>query len=86
VFHACNPSYSRGRDQKNLGLRTAQANSSQGPISKILNTHTTKRAGRMAEVVKCLPSKGETLSSSPSTPPPQRKKVNIWLIVEGMLN
>jgi hypothetical protein len=28
VAEACNPSYSKGRDQEDLGLRTVQANSS----------------------------------------------------------
>jgi hypothetical protein len=34
VFHACNPSYSGGRDQKNQGLKPDWANSSRDPISK----------------------------------------------------
>jgi hypothetical protein len=36
VAHACNPSYSGSRDQKDLSLKPAQANSSQDPISKTL--------------------------------------------------
>jgi hypothetical protein len=32
--HACNPSYSEGRDQENSGLKPAQENSSRDPISK----------------------------------------------------
>jgi hypothetical protein len=28
VAHTCNPSYSQGRDQKDCGLKLAQANSS----------------------------------------------------------
>jgi hypothetical protein len=39
VAHACNPSYSGNRDHEDCGLRPAEANSSQDPISKILNTH-----------------------------------------------
>jgi hypothetical protein len=35
VAHACNPSYSGGRDQEHHGSKPAQANSSQGPILKI---------------------------------------------------
>jgi hypothetical protein len=31
VAHACNPSYSGGRDQKDLGLKPAWANSSARP-------------------------------------------------------
>jgi hypothetical protein len=34
VAHACNPSYSGGRDQEDLGLKPAQANSSWDPISR----------------------------------------------------
>jgi hypothetical protein len=34
VAHACNPSYSGDRDQEDHGLKPAQANSSQDPISK----------------------------------------------------
>jgi hypothetical protein len=48
VAHACNPSYSGGRDQKDHGLKPAQANSSQDPI---LKKTFTKRAGRVAQDV-----------------------------------
>jgi hypothetical protein len=34
VAHACNPSYSGGRDQKDCSSKPAQANSFQDPISK----------------------------------------------------
>jgi hypothetical protein len=34
VAHACNPSYSGGRDQEDLGSKLAQANSSRDPILK----------------------------------------------------
>jgi hypothetical protein len=37
VAHACNPSYSGGRDQEDLGSKSAQANSSQDPFSKKKN-------------------------------------------------
>jgi hypothetical protein len=57
-----NPSYLRGRDQEDLGLRPAQANSLQDLISKIPNT---KRTGGVAQVV--VPSKHEVLSSNPNT-------------------
>jgi hypothetical protein len=36
--HTCNPSYSRGKDQEDHGLKSALANSPRDPISKILNT------------------------------------------------
>jgi hypothetical protein len=38
VAHACNPSYIGGRDQKDGGLKPAQANSSLDSILKITNT------------------------------------------------
>jgi hypothetical protein len=34
VAHVCNSSYSEGRVQEDYGLKPAQANSSQDPISK----------------------------------------------------
>jgi hypothetical protein len=34
VAHACNPSYSGGRDQEALSSKLAQANSSQDPLLK----------------------------------------------------
>jgi hypothetical protein len=34
VAHACNPSYSGGRDQEDCSLKPAWANSSQDPILK----------------------------------------------------
>jgi hypothetical protein len=34
VAHACNPSYPEGTDQKDRGLKPAQANSSWDPILK----------------------------------------------------
>jgi hypothetical protein len=48
VAHACNPSYSGDRDQEDHSSKSAQANSSQDPISKIPNT---KRAGGEAQCV-----------------------------------
>jgi hypothetical protein len=38
VAHAYNPSYSGGRDQKDLGSKPAQANSSRDPTLKKPNT------------------------------------------------
>jgi hypothetical protein len=55
VAHACNPSYSGGRDQENCSSKPAQANGSQDPVSK----NFTK-----IELVKWL-KKGP--SSNPST-------------------
>jgi hypothetical protein len=41
VAHACNPSYSGGRDQEDHSSKLAQANSLRDPISKI---HITKNS------------------------------------------
>jgi hypothetical protein len=38
VAHACNPNYPGGRDQEDHHSRSALANSSKDPISKISNT------------------------------------------------
>jgi hypothetical protein len=45
VAHACNPSYSGGRDQGDRGLKPAQANSSGDPVSKILITKKGRQIG-----------------------------------------
>jgi hypothetical protein len=47
VTHACNPSYSGGRDQEDHGSKPAWANSSQDPVSK--KPITKKRAGGVAQ-------------------------------------
>jgi hypothetical protein len=39
VAHASNPSYLGGRDQEDLGLKPAWANSSQDPILKKKKNH-----------------------------------------------
>jgi hypothetical protein len=41
MAHACNPSYSGGRDQEARSSKPAWANSSQDPISKTFTKHTT---------------------------------------------
>jgi hypothetical protein len=51
VTHIDNPSYSGGRDQQDHGLKPAQANSLQDPISKTPITHAKKKAGGMAQGV-----------------------------------
>jgi hypothetical protein len=53
-----------GRDKEDRGLNSAQANSWRDPILKISNT---KRAGGVAQVVECLLSKHEVLSSNSNT-------------------
>jgi hypothetical protein len=46
VAHACNPSYSGGRDQEDLSSKPTQANSSQDPI---LKNPSQKRTGGVAQ-------------------------------------
>jgi hypothetical protein len=48
VAHACNPSYSGGRDQEDHSSKTAWANSEQDPISK---TPSQERAGGVAQSI-----------------------------------
>jgi hypothetical protein len=63
VAHACNPSYSGGKDQEDCGWKPVQANSSGDPILK----NPSQKDG----LVVWLEVKA--LSSSPST----EKKINI---------
>jgi hypothetical protein len=55
VAHACNPSYSGGRDQKDQGLNPAWKNSSQDPISKRKRKKSImkKRTGGVAQALGC---------------------------------
>jgi hypothetical protein len=64
VAHACNPSYSGGRDQEDCGSKPAQANSLQDLISKKLITEKG-----LVEWLKVY-----TLSSNPRTTKKERKK------------
>jgi hypothetical protein len=66
-----NPSYLRGRDQEDLGLRPAQANSLQDLISKIPNT---KRTGGVAQVVVHLPNKHMNLRTNSSAANKKKKE------------
>jgi hypothetical protein len=49
VAHACNPSYTGGRDQEDYSLKPAKANRSQDPILK--KKPSQKRAGRVTQDV-----------------------------------
>jgi hypothetical protein len=53
VAHACNPSYSGGRDQEDHNSRQAQANSSQDLISKITRAKWTGDVAQMVEHLLC---------------------------------
>jgi hypothetical protein len=63
VAHACNPSYSGGRDQEDHGLKPVQANSSQDPILK----NTITKIG----LVEWL--KAKALISNPRTAKKKKK-------------
>jgi hypothetical protein len=65
VAHACNPSYSGGRDQEDGGSKPTQANSSRDPI---LEKPFHKKIG----LVEWL--KVKALSSSPGTTKKKKKK------------
>jgi hypothetical protein len=67
VAHACNPSYSGGRDQEDYGSKPAQANSSVRPY---LEKSFTK-----VGLVEWL--KVKALSSSPSTTKKKKRVIHI---------
>jgi hypothetical protein len=46
VAHVCNPSYTGGRDQEDLGLKPAQANR----VETLSRQNHEKRAGGVAQV------------------------------------
>jgi hypothetical protein len=71
MAHTSNPSYLGGRDQENRGLRPVWATK-----VRLYLKNTQHRAGGVAQVVECLPSKYKDLSSSPST-----KKKNIYIYI-----
>jgi hypothetical protein len=74
VAHACNPSYSGGKDQ-DRGSKPAQANNSGKYPSQ-------NRAAGEAQVIELLPSKREVLSSNSSTTkkkkPKKQKTPKTW--------
>jgi hypothetical protein len=75
VAHACNPSYSGGRDQEDHGLKPAQANSLQDPILKKPFTKTG--------LVEWL--KVKALSSSPSTPLKKKETKKLWAFSQALM-
>jgi hypothetical protein len=72
VAHACNPSYSGGRDHEDRGSKSAQANSSQDPVSKKKNPSQKNRAGGVAQ--------GENPEFKPITTKKKKKKKKIVVI------
>jgi hypothetical protein len=74
VAHACNPSYSGGRDQEDHGLKPAQANSSARPYLE----KTFHKKG----LVEWL--KVQALNSSHSTT--KRRRRDSWVLVAHACN
>jgi hypothetical protein len=71
VAHACNPSYSGGRDQGDHRLKPALVNSSRDPISK---KPITKK-GWWSGSSDSLPSKCEAQSSNHSATKKKKKRI-----------
>jgi hypothetical protein len=59
VAHACNPSYSGGRDQEDHGSKPAQTNSSQDPILKKLITKIGLMKWLTVKALRSNPSTGK---------------------------
>jgi hypothetical protein len=81
VANACNSSYSGGRNQEGQYSKPAWANSSRDSVLKISNTNThilnkQKRADGVTQVIACLLSKCESLSSNPNPSIADEKKTN----------
>jgi hypothetical protein len=75
VAHACNLSFSGGRNQEDQGLKPAQENSLQDPISKKKKTHKIGLVGWF---------KLKALSSSPSTT--KKKKRIVKTVAEPVFS
>jgi hypothetical protein len=71
VAHACNPSYTGGRDQEDHSLKPARANSSRNPISKKPFTKKKKKGWWWS-------GSRWALSSSPT---PQKKKATDQVLI-----
>jgi hypothetical protein len=69
----CSPSYLGGLEWEDCGVRIAQANSLQDPISKITRAKWT---GGMPQAVEHLLCKCEALSSNPN--PTHRKILYLY--------
>jgi hypothetical protein len=79
VVHACNLSYSGGRDE-DPGSKPAWANRSLGPILKICNTERADSVapGIRPEFKPQDQKKEESILSLPADPPPTHTKLT-WL-------
>jgi hypothetical protein len=68
VAHTCNPNYSGGRDQEDLGSKPAQADTLQDPISKI--PITERAQGEGPEFKSQYHTHKDGTPSSPALSPP----------------
>jgi hypothetical protein len=68
--HACSPNYSRGRDQEDHSSKPAPGEIVLETLSR--KYPTQKKVGRVAQMGEHLPSKRETLNSTPV--PPKKKE------------
>jgi hypothetical protein len=71
MAHTCNPSYSRGKDQEDLGSKPARANSPWDPVSE--KTHHTKKGWWTG--LRCRP-----WVQTPVLPPPQKNTKPLLLV------
>jgi hypothetical protein len=80
VAHTCNPSFLGGWDWEDHGSRTAQANSSQDPISKIT---IAKWTVGVAQAVACLlfKCKAPSSNSNPIFHPNPAKKKKLFSVI-----
>jgi hypothetical protein len=77
VAHVYNPSYLRGQNRKDCDSKTAQANSSRHPISKITREKWTRGVDQVKEHLFCK-RKALTLNSSPF----KKKKKGLTTILQ----
>jgi hypothetical protein len=74
VAHACNPSYSGGRDQEDRGLKPGWANSSKDYLKKTHHKTKKKKKKPITKIGLVEWLKVKALLSSPSTAKKKKKK------------
>jgi hypothetical protein len=72
VAHACNPSYSGGRDQEDRGSKSDQTNSFRNPISK------KKKKSQKQDCVEWLKVEGSEFKPQHRKKSKNKKKREIW--------
>jgi hypothetical protein len=79
VAHACNPSYSGGRDQEDRSSKPAGANSSRDPISK----KNKKRITKIGLVKWLKVSRWRPRVQTPVPPKKKTNKNNLLIIIQN---